>query len=34
MLDKSFPSVEQAVADVFNGAVVMVGGFGEAGSPI
>lgn len=34
MIDKSFPSVHEAVADVFDGAVVMVGGFGEAGSPI
>lgn len=34
MIDKTFPSVHEAVADVFDGAVVMVGGFGEAGSPI
>ena len=34
MIDKQAPSVHEAVADVFNGAVVMVGGFGEAGSPI
>jgi 3-oxoadipate CoA-transferase alpha subunit len=34
MLDKSFPSVHEALADVFDGAVVMVGGFGEAGSPV
>lgn len=34
MIDKSYPSVHEAVADVFDGAVVMVGGFGEAGSPI
>lgn len=34
MIDKRFPSVHEAVADVFDGAVVMVGGFGEAGSPI
>jgi len=34
MIDKSFASVRQAVEDVFDGAVVMVGGFGEAGSPI
>ncbi len=34
MFDKSCSSVHEAVADVFDGAVVMVGGFGEAGSPI
>jgi 3-oxoadipate CoA-transferase, alpha subunit len=34
MIDKTFPSVRRAVADVFDGAVVMVSGFGEAGSPI
>lgn len=34
MLDKTSPSVHEAVAYVFDGAVVMVGGFGEAGSPI
>lgn len=34
MIDKAFASVHEAVADVFDGAVVMVGGFGEAGSPI
>ena len=34
MIDKSvdFPSI--AVADIFDGATVMIGGFGEAGSPI
>jgi 3-oxoadipate CoA-transferase alpha subunit len=34
MIDKQVPGAAQAVADVFDGATVMVGGFGEAGSPI
>jgi 3-oxoadipate CoA-transferase alpha subunit len=34
MIDKRISSIEEAVADVFDGATVMVGGFGEAGSPI
>ena len=34
MIDKQLPSVDEAVADVFDGATVMIGGFGEAGSPI
>ncbi len=34
MIDKQIASVEESVADVFDGATVMVGGFGEAGSPI
>ncbi|MFK7959787.1 MAG: 3-oxoacid CoA-transferase subunit A [Phycisphaerales bacterium] len=34
MIDKRAASVHEAVADVFDGAAVMVGGFGEAGSPI
>ena len=34
MIDKRVSSVEEAVADIFDGATVMVGGFGEAGSPI
>jgi 3-oxoadipate CoA-transferase alpha subunit len=34
MIDKRVESAEDAVADVFDGATVMVGGFGEAGSPI
>ncbi|MCL1600865.1 MAG: 3-oxoacid CoA-transferase subunit A [Actinomycetia bacterium] len=33
-MDKRVSSVEEAVADIFDGATVMVGGFGEAGSPI
>jgi 3-oxoadipate CoA-transferase alpha subunit len=34
MIDKRISTIEKAVADVFDGATVMVGGFGEAGSPI
>ncbi|MEH6472130.1 MAG: 3-oxoacid CoA-transferase subunit A [Halopseudomonas sp.] len=34
MIDKRSDSVTAAVADIFDGATVMVGGFGEAGSPI
>ena len=34
MIDKRIATVGEAVADVFDGATVMVGGFGEAGSPI
>ncbi|MEM8836407.1 MAG: 3-oxoacid CoA-transferase subunit A [Planctomycetota bacterium] len=33
-MDKRLPSAAEAVADVFDGASVMVGGFGEAGSPV
>ncbi len=34
MINKQVPSPAEAVADIFDGATVMVGGFGEAGSPI
>jgi 3-oxoadipate CoA-transferase alpha subunit len=34
MIDKRFESARDAVADVPDGATVMIGGFGEAGSPI
>ncbi|MBC8203810.1 MAG: 3-oxoacid CoA-transferase subunit A [Planctomycetes bacterium] len=34
MLHKQIASTKEAVADVFDGATVMIGGFGEAGSPI
>jgi len=34
MIDKTVPSPAAAVADVPDGATVMIGGFGEAGSPI
>ena len=33
MIDKILPSVEAAVADVADGATVMIGGFGTAGLP-
>ncbi len=34
MIDKRCPSPREAVADIGDGATVMIGGFGEAGSPI
>ncbi len=34
MINKIIPSAAEAVADIFDGATVMIGGFGEAGSPI
>jgi 3-oxoadipate CoA-transferase alpha subunit len=34
MIDKQYASAASTVADIFDGATVMVGGFGEAGSPI
>ena len=34
MINKEVAGVADAVADVFDGATVMIGGFGEAGSPI
>ncbi len=34
MINKQVSSAADAVRDVFDGATVMVGGFGEAGSPI
>lgn len=34
MINKQAQSPGAAVADVFDGAVVMIGGFGEAGSPV
>lgn len=34
MIDKQVASPAEAVADIFDGATVMIGGFGEAGSPI
>ncbi|MDR9450105.1 MAG: 3-oxoacid CoA-transferase subunit A [Acidimicrobiia bacterium] len=33
-MDKQVATPAEAVADVFDGATVMIGGFGEAGSPI
>ncbi|MDP2423735.1 MAG: 3-oxoacid CoA-transferase subunit A [Bacteroidales bacterium] len=34
MINKIVKSTAEAVADIFDGAVVMISGFGEAGSPI
>lgn len=34
MIDKQYSSVREAVADIPDGATVMVGGFGASGSPI
>lgn len=34
MINKTFATPAAAVADIFDGATVMIGGFGEAGSPI
>lgn len=34
MIDKRVAGVVEAVADIHDGATVMIGGFGEAGSPI
>lgn len=34
MIDKTCPSVHEAVADIPCGATVMVGGFGASGSPV
>jgi len=34
MINKQIASTSEAVRDVFDGATVMIGGFGEAGSPI
>lgn len=34
MIDKRMSSPAEAVRDIFDGATVMIGGFGEAGSPI
>lgn len=34
MINKQYPSVAKAVADIPDGAVVMIGGFGASGSPV
>ena len=34
MINKIFPSAAEAVKDIYDGATLMIGGFGEAGSPI
>src|SRR6185312_5129710 len=33
MIDKTVPSLSAAVADIHDGATVMIGGFGNAGMP-
>jgi len=33
VIDKTFPSAQDAVADIADGATVMIGGFGTAGMP-
>jgi 3-oxoadipate CoA-transferase alpha subunit len=33
MIDKTYESLERAIADVHDGATVMIGGFGNAGMP-
>ena len=33
MIDKTFESLQAAVADIHDGATVMIGGFGTAGMP-
>ena len=34
MINKLYETPASAVADIFDGATVLIGGFGEAGSPI
>lgn len=34
MIDKIVKSVSEAVEGIFDGATVMISGFGEAGSPV
>lgn len=34
MIDKTVPSIEEAVAGIADGATVMIGGFGRAGQPV
>ncbi len=34
MINKQIETIAEAVADIGDGATVMIGGFGEAGSPI
>ena len=34
MIDKRFASIENALAGIRDGSVILVGGFGNAGSPI
>lgn len=34
MINKIYPDLRSAVADIFDGATIMISGFGEAGSPV
>ena len=34
MINKVVTSVKEAISDIYDGATIMIGGFGEAGSPI
>ena len=34
MINKILPTAKEAVADIFDGATIMISGFGEAGSPV
>jgi len=34
MIDKLYPSLQDAVADISDGASILISGFGEAGSPV
>jgi len=34
LINKIIQSDKESVSDIFNGAIVMIGGFGEAGSPV
>ena len=34
MINKQYETPADAVADIFDGATVLIGGFGAAGSPI
>ena len=34
MINKQVNSLEEAISEIFDGATIMIGGFGEAGSPI
>ena len=34
MINKIIGSAAEAVSEIYDGAIVMIGGFGEAGSPI
>jgi len=34
MINKVVGSLKEAITDIFDGAIIMISGFGEAGSPI